>query len=735
MTIKLNEALLAESEILENDPAKLPAGILSRVRRVICEINKKNANGRKYRSEVWEKVLGDEGFQTRLKNRQILGEMEHPENVQLKLDKDRTSHIVSNVFIDEKAGLVKADFDLLPTEAGKFIHILHEAGVKVPASTRAEGELKEAADEDGTKYQDVVPESYRFVTVDHTGDPSCSNTEPEAIVNAVRNHYENKSIDKVVALALLETITSEAATRLKESITVDEGHEGCGCAVDEKKCKKGCKKSGDAAHKADGKKLEKEIQTKFARGVAVGEAATAEPEEEKPVQTEEGEMEFEDMLWKEDKEGIKQLMNAPRNEEWRKKLSPRKLQILQTVAKRKELGEQRVQELMCPRCHKCNVPILGKGHENEQMCDDCAKALKDAGAPKEAVAAVESKNPEMDFYYVRGYIESMLKTWAQDITRENALENIKNKLESIFQAMNESEEVMTEDEKIGEALFTELKLEAEDFEDLTDEEVLEILNAKVEDYAKLEEKRCGFKKLTKKLAGKGAKNPKALAAYIGRKKYGKKKFQKAAAKGKKLKEAVEIAELLATLEVAKEEYDTLHAAKEAVMQNYVKDVSKQAEFNAVIKKLEASVNDLGAKLATAEASLAESAKAMDLAKKDFTQQLEAVKATNGKETKSLTESTDRQIKTIVEKHRKDLLHKYVECRLKFSGLSLTESARALLEQATSEDQVEKIIGEYRKALREGLHFSHTGNITLTEQRPVDTKRAEIDKRVGMAFGA
>ena len=44
----------------------------------------------------------------------------------------------------------------------------------------------------------------------------------------------------------------------------------------------------------------------------------------------------------------------------------------------------------------------------------------------------------------------------------------------------------------------------------------------------------GFNKTTKALASKGAKNPEALAAYIGRKKYGKEKFQAAAAAGKKL---------------------------------------------------------------------------------------------------------------------------------------------------------------------------------------------------------
>jgi len=41
-----------------------------------------------------------------------------------------------------------------------------------------------------------------------------------------------------------------------------------------------------------------------------------------------------------------------------------------------------------------------------------------------------------------------------------------------------------------------------------------------------------FKTLKDKLSVDGSKNPAGLAAYIGRKKYGKKKFQKLAAEGK-----------------------------------------------------------------------------------------------------------------------------------------------------------------------------------------------------------
>ena len=42
-----------------------------------------------------------------------------------------------------------------------------------------------------------------------------------------------------------------------------------------------------------------------------------------------------------------------------------------------------------------------------------------------------------------------------------------------------------------------------------------------------------FSKLEHSLSSKGAKSPGALAAWIGRQKYGKKKFQNLAAKGKK----------------------------------------------------------------------------------------------------------------------------------------------------------------------------------------------------------
>lgn len=46
-------------------------------------------------------------------------------------------------------------------------------------------------------------------------------------------------------------------------------------------------------------------------------------------------------------------------------------------------------------------------------------------------------------------------------------------------------------------------------------------------------KQTKYQKLTKSLAAEGARDPKALAAWIGRKKLGKKKFQAKAVAGRK----------------------------------------------------------------------------------------------------------------------------------------------------------------------------------------------------------
>jgi len=236
----LNEQILGESQIIEADQSKLPNGILARVLRTVCEFDVLNANKRKYSRELWEQALSDPNFKQKLENRQILGEMEHPVDSQIKLDKDRTSHVVSDMYIDEATNSVKAEFDLLPTSAGTFIHILHEAGVQVTASLRADGELEEAIDEAGQKYHRVIPDAYRFITIDHTGDPSFSGTEPENVLKTVKSGYEAHKVNKDVAIALCETVKTDEARALEKAIREDKQHEGCECTLGSKGCTGSC---------------------------------------------------------------------------------------------------------------------------------------------------------------------------------------------------------------------------------------------------------------------------------------------------------------------------------------------------------------------------------------------------------------------------------------------------------------------------------------------------------------
>jgi hypothetical protein len=246
--MNLNERIADESVIIERDTSKLPKGVTARVRRTICWLDRKNANKRKYSKGVWEHVFNDSEYQRKLSNRQILGEMEHPENSALKLDKDRTSHIVHSIYYGQPELIegkmytpVKTEFDLLPTEAGKFILILLEAGVKVGASTRADGELEEAIDEDGSKFMNVIENSYSFTTIDHTGDASCQNTEPDLIISAAMSGYENKSLNKNVAMALLEKAGTDKAKVLEEIIRADKQHKNCKCkSLKDKQCSGNC---------------------------------------------------------------------------------------------------------------------------------------------------------------------------------------------------------------------------------------------------------------------------------------------------------------------------------------------------------------------------------------------------------------------------------------------------------------------------------------------------------------
>lgn len=126
-------------------------------------------------------------------------------------------------------------------------------------------------------------------------------------------------------------------------------------------------------------------------------------------------------------------------------------------------------------------------------------------------------------------------------------------------------------------------------EDFTEDEINDMI-----------EKYEGFEKLTGELKAKGAKSPEALAAWIGRKKYGKKKFQKMGEakddwepeKETKEPEAPEDAELKKAAKKNKEALDKIGSAF-SKLKNEATDLDEKKLTPAELKKREEIAKAIG----------------------------------------------------------------------------------------------------------------------------------------------
>jgi hypothetical protein len=234
--MQLNEQITERSEVIREN---LPKGVLARVWYKIMRFGKRNENKRIYERACAEKVLSDKNVLKKLKSRTLFGDQEHPELSQTKLNWQTTSHIISEMRINEEEQVLEAAFDILPGNPGAFINSLLEAGCLVGVSTRADGGLSEEISESGEKYSRVIPEQYVFYSADFTADPSTEN-KPENIIKATKSKYEAKEINKEVACALFEFVGTPEALKLSESVKQDLQHQSCKHKLGEKQCTGNC---------------------------------------------------------------------------------------------------------------------------------------------------------------------------------------------------------------------------------------------------------------------------------------------------------------------------------------------------------------------------------------------------------------------------------------------------------------------------------------------------------------
>jgi hypothetical protein len=104
----------------------------------------------------------------------VLGEVDHPDD--LKINLDRVSHMITNMWMDGANGFGK--LKILPTPMGQLVKTMLESGVKLGVSSRGSGNV---SDMDG-KVSD-----FEIITVDIVAQPSAPNAYPKAIYESLMN--------------------------------------------------------------------------------------------------------------------------------------------------------------------------------------------------------------------------------------------------------------------------------------------------------------------------------------------------------------------------------------------------------------------------------------------------------------------------------------------------------------------------------------------------------------------
>lgn len=183
-TGKLTEVQPFEYKIVEARGASKRKGVLMSLEGTFQRADTKNANGRVYPSSLWDKVLTDDEINTRLTNRRMLGELDHPASGATSLSK------VSHVITEHKKlsdGRIIGKMDILNTPHGEIAATLFEAGCQIGISSRGDGSVE---NNNGT---DEVQSDYRLETYDLVLKPSTSGAFPQ-IVESEEDHQKNQEL-------------------------------------------------------------------------------------------------------------------------------------------------------------------------------------------------------------------------------------------------------------------------------------------------------------------------------------------------------------------------------------------------------------------------------------------------------------------------------------------------------------------------------------------------------------
>jgi len=133
----------------------------------------------------------------------VLGEVDHPEGLNINLD--RVSHMITESWMDGDNGYGK--LKIIPTPMGQLVRTMLESGVKLGVSSRGSGNVKE----DGSG----EVSDFEIITVDVVAQPSAPGAYPTPIYEHLMN---NRGGYKAYELAQATKYDTQAQRYLKESL-------------------------------------------------------------------------------------------------------------------------------------------------------------------------------------------------------------------------------------------------------------------------------------------------------------------------------------------------------------------------------------------------------------------------------------------------------------------------------------------------------------------------------------
>lgn len=178
--------LIKSPEIISEDTPSGGKRKYIRLTGLVQKADTPNENGRLYPYEVMKEAV--EEIQPSIKQRMVLGELDHPEDA--KLHTENACILLTKLWMEGKD--VYAQFEILEgMPKGQMLKALIDQSVTVSISSRGVGDMETSLMEDGTEINKVLP-GFRFCFFDAVNQPSVLGTSLNVMESKIRKNNRLK---------------------------------------------------------------------------------------------------------------------------------------------------------------------------------------------------------------------------------------------------------------------------------------------------------------------------------------------------------------------------------------------------------------------------------------------------------------------------------------------------------------------------------------------------------------